>query len=334
MTVVARVKTGLVAAPDLRRRTFPTPLGPVAVRFSAAVSGTGDKGLRPADVYLHGAAGSWTTFIPLLAAQTAPEERQTVSEERHTVLLDLPGWGESTEGSRPTDLSLPALAEAVTGILRTLGYRKWNLIGHSMGGFLALHMAAADPEHTAGVAVISATTFGVAEAARKPMLGLYRFPAFTGMLLVMRAMAAMGRPGQALVRGIGRTSLMRSLMAPFFAMPAAVSGEVLRNLGDDARPAAFAAAAQVSAQYDFRGWKDIRCPVLAIRGNRDVFTPASDLERLTALVPHASLMTIPGCGHFANIEKPLTLNALINDALHAPGPEVFGHWNRGHRLGA
>ncbi|WP_269048147.1 alpha/beta fold hydrolase [Paenarthrobacter sp. Z7-10] len=303
-----------LTASDLHRRMFPTPLGEVAVRLSAAASSMTDKGSSTATVYLHGAAGSWTTFIPLLAAQTA-------TAQRHTVLLDLPGWGESAQGFDASELSLPAMAAAVTDILRALGYRRWNLVGHSMGGFLALHMAATDPQHTAGVVVISATTFGVAQSAREPVRGLFRFPAFTGMLLVMRAMAALGRPGQALVRSIGRTSLMRLLMAPFFAMPAAVSAEVLRNLGSDARPAAFAAAARISAHYDFGGWRGIRCPVLAIRGDNDVFTPASDLDRLTGLVPHATGLTIPGCGHFANIEKPAALNELLTHALHAADHE-------------
>jgi pimeloyl-ACP methyl ester carboxylesterase len=48
------------------------------------------------------------------------------------------------------------MARAVTGVLNALGYRRWNLVGHSMGGFLALHIAAAWPEQTTSVAAISA----------------------------------------------------------------------------------------------------------------------------------------------------------------------------------
>ena len=69
-----------------------------------------------------------------------------------------------------------------------------------MGGFLALHIAAAWPERTASVAAISATTFGVAEAARRPLRSLSGFPTFVGMLLLMRSMAALGPAGSALVR--------------------------------------------------------------------------------------------------------------------------------------
>ena len=260
-----------------------------------------------ADVYLHGAAGSWTSFLPLLSAAPA----------RHRVLIDLPGWGESTKGARLEHFGIEAMARAVTGVLNSLGYRRWNLVGHSMGGFLALHIAAAWPERTASVAAISATTFGVAEAARRPLRGLFRFPAFVGMLLAMRSMAALGPAGSALVRAVGTTPVMGPLMSPFFADPAAVSRRVLRGLGDDARPAGFCAAARAAAHYDFDHWRGIRCPVLATRGDRDVFTPQSDLVRLAGVVPRARLVTIPRCGHFANFERPEQVRRLI-DNLHSP----------------
>jgi len=182
-----------------------------------------------------------------------------------------------------------------------------------MGGFLALHIAAAWPEPTASAATISATTFGVSEAARWPLRGLFGFPAFAGMLLVMRSMAVLGPAGSALVRAVGATPVMGPLMSPFFADPAAISAAVIRGLGDDARPASFSAAARAAAHYDFGQWRGIRCPVLAIRGDSDVFTPPSDLVRLAEIVPHAQMVTIPRCGHFANIERPEQVQRLLDD---------------------
>ena len=247
--------------------------------MSSRAPAAGVPGPAQPDVYLHGAAGSWTTFRALLSGAPAHDR----------VLIDLPGWGESTEGARLEHFSIEAMARAVTGVLNSLGYRRWNLVGHSMGGFLALHIAAAWPERTASVATISATTFGVSEAARRPLRGLFGFPAFVGMLLVMRSMAALGPAGSALVRAVGATPVMGPLMSPFFADPAVIPAAVIRGLGDDARPASFSAAAKAAAHYDFAQWRGIRCPVLAIRGDRDVFTPASDLVRLADIVPHAQM---------------------------------------------
>ncbi len=298
-------KTAATGMAPLRREVLPTELGPCTVRVQ---QGTG--GRRPAgtaNVYLHGAAGSWTTFRALLPAASSHDR----------VLIDLPGWGESTTGARLEDFSIDAMARAVTEVLDSLGYPRWNLVGHSMGGFLALHLAAVQPERTASVAVISATTFGVSRAARRPLRNLFTFPAFVGMLLAMRSMAVLGPAGSALVRAIGATPVMRPLMSPFFAEPAAIPAGVLRELGDDARPASFSAAARAAAHYDFGQWLDIRCPVLATRGDRDVFTPWSDLVRLASIIPHVQTVTIPRCGHFANIERPEQVQRLIEN-LQSP----------------
>ncbi|MEO3931525.1 alpha/beta hydrolase [Micrococcaceae bacterium Sec7.4] len=295
-------ETAPTAEVALRRHILPTELGPCTVRVQQGTTGQ-PRGSGTPDVYLHGAAGSWTTFRPLISG--------SLTDDR--VLVDLPGWGESTRSARLENFSIEAMARAVTDVLKSLGYRQWHLVGHSMGGFLALHIAAACPERTASVAAISATTFGVSEAAREPLRSLPRFPAFVGMLLVMRLMASIGRAGPALVRAVGTTPVMRPLMSPFFAAPAAISATVIRGLGDDARPASFSVAARAAAGYDFGQWTTIRCPVLALRGDADVFSPPSDLIRLAKVVPHAQLVTIPLCGHFANVEHPAQVQRILRD---------------------
>ncbi|MGO4859028.1 alpha/beta fold hydrolase [Arthrobacter sp. 2MCAF14] len=295
------------SAATLQGHVFPTELGPCMVRVQPRTRGLSAASGTP-EVYLHGAAGSWTTFQALLSGMPLSG---TPANDR--VLIDLPGWGESTRGARLERFSIEAMARAVNGVLNALGYRRWNLVGHSMGGFLALHMAAAWPEQTASVAAISATTFSVSDACRAPLPGLYKFPSFTGMLLAMRSMAALGPAGTALVRTIATTRLMRPLMSPFFADPATIPPAVFRDLGDDARPASFSAAARAAADYDFSRWRGILCPVLAIRGDSDVFTPEPDLARLAIMVPHTRLATIPYCGHFAHIEQPEQVQQLLHE---------------------
>jgi pimeloyl-ACP methyl ester carboxylesterase len=306
MSVQQEQESAPTGAATLRRQIVPTELGPCTVRVQQG-TGVPSPSTGTPDVYLHGAAGSWTTFRALLSAAPAHDR----------VLIDLPGWGESTKGARLEHFSIEAMGRAVTEVLNSLGYRRWNLVGHSMGGFLALHIAAAWPERTASVATISATTFGVSETARGLLRSLFRFPAFVAMLLVMRALAALGPAGAALVRAIGTTPVMGPLMSPFFAEPAAIPATVILGLGDGARPASFSAAARAAAHYDFGQWRGILCPVLATRGDIDVFTPPSDLARLAEVVPHVQMVTIPRCGHFANIERAEQVQRLLDD-LRSP----------------
>lgn len=294
-------------AAALRVHVRSTELGPVTVRVQPGTGGGSPAATERADVYLHGASGSWTTFERLLSRTPAG------TPDRDQVLIDLPGWGDSTAGARPAEFSIDAMGRAIASVLDGLGYRQWTLVGHSMGGFIALHLAAAYPDRAAGVAAISATTFGVSRASRRPLPGLLSFPAFVGMLLIMESMAALGTAGSALVRAVGATPLMRLLTAPFFADPVAVPARMIRGLANDARPASFRAAARAAARYDFSHWQRIDCPVLATRGDSDVFTPPSDLARLAQLIPHARLASIPRCGHFAAIEQPGHVQRLLDD---------------------
>ncbi|MFD5276103.1 alpha/beta fold hydrolase [Pseudarthrobacter sp. NPDC058362] len=219
--------------------------------------------------------------------------------------------------ARLEHLSIEAMGHAVTDVLNSLNYTRWNLVGHSMGGFLALHIAAAWPEQTASAAAISPTTFAVSEAAREPLRSLPRFPAFVGMMLIMRTLAALGPAAPALVGAVGATPLMKLLMAPFFADPRGISAGVIRRLGHDVRPAGFSAAARAVAHYDFDRWRGIRCAVLATRGESDVFTPSSDLDRLAATAPATApvvrAVAIQHCGHFANLEQPEKVLRLLYD---------------------
>ncbi|MCU1515809.1 MAG: alpha/beta hydrolase, partial [Pseudarthrobacter sp.] len=115
-------------AATLRRHIIPTELGPCIVRVQQGTR-RGSPASGIAEVYLHGAAGSWTTFQPLLSGAAA----------RDRVLVDLPGWGESTIGTRMEHFGIDAMTRAVVEVLAVLGYPRWHLVGHSMGGFLALH---------------------------------------------------------------------------------------------------------------------------------------------------------------------------------------------------
>jgi pimeloyl-ACP methyl ester carboxylesterase len=291
-------QTRPVRVTGTRRITVPTELGPCTVRIQ---DGVGPEP-RTAEVYLHGAAGSWTTFLPLMPG--APEHDR--------ILVDLPGWGDSTQEARLEGATIEAMASAVVEVLTVLGYRSWNMVGHSMGGFLALHIASAWPAQTASVATISATTFGVTDSIRHPWRGLFLLPFFVVMLLLMRCTAPFGKAGRALIRGVARTPIMRMLLSPLFADPAAVREVVIRRLAREARPASFVAAARAAALYNLGQWRSIGCPVLAIRGDHDVFTPQSDLEQLAALGPHIRTVTVPRCGHFATVEQPDAVRRLLD----------------------
>ena len=149
----------------LRRLVVPTSVGEVVVRAGRESGG-------PATILLHGAAGSWTTWTPLIAASDLSSAPLT-----DVIALDLPGWGES--GGFDRVRCVEDVSDAVAEVARALGYSSWRLVGHSLGGFIALDVASRYPDATLGVTLISATGTGVARggaptAARRARAALVR----------------------------------------------------------------------------------------------------------------------------------------------------------------
>lgn len=275
----------------LGRVSVDTDLGPVVVRAGREAGG-------PATILLHGAAGSWTTWSPFLRADDA---RGAVVDD--VIAVDLPGWGESEDPDAEV-VSVGDLSDAVATVARSLGYRSWRVVGHSLGGFVALDLAIREPDATLRVDLVSPTGIGVVEAIRQPVRGGVRLPWFAGMLLGMRVLRVLGDRGPGLIRLLNRIGLMAPLMSPLFGRYRELDGSVVDALAADIRPASFLAATRAAAAYDLHGWRGVRCPVRSVVGERDVFVGPDDVSVLAALVPDIRQRVLPAAGHFAAVEQP------------------------------
>ncbi|MGZ0711642.1 alpha/beta fold hydrolase (plasmid) [Coraliomargarita sp. W4R53] len=282
------------AAPlGLRRLVVPTSVGNLVVH-AGRESPSGDKS-SALTILLHGAAGSWTTWTPLLAASDRLKTRLT-----DVVAIDLPGFGDSDGIGRVRDVE--QMSRAIAEVARALGYSQWTLVGHSLGGFIALDVAARFPDETRAVTLISASGAGVVDAIRRPLRGGTGLPGFAGMLTVMRVLAALGPAGRALVHLADRLGLVRALTSPLFAGP--VDDSVIDAFADEVRPSAFTQAAHLAGEYEMRTWTAIACPVRSVRGVDDVFAGERDAAVFSTLIADFSEMRLPNVGHFANIERP------------------------------
>ncbi len=267
---------------------------------------------------LHGAAGSWTTWTPLL--QAAERDGIPLSD---VVLIDLPGWGDSRVPTATLDI--PRVGAAVREVADALGYDRWMLVGHSLGGLLALDVAARSPARTDGVLLVSPTGPAVLDAIRRPVRGGIRLRGFAGMLLAMRFLSTLGGAGTGLVTTLHRAGLMRALGSPLFADPAHVHRTVIDALAREIRPRSFSDAARAAAVYDESIWHGIRCPVRALRGVADVFVGPDDAAGFAAVLPDFAQTTLPAAGHFAAVEQPArVLDELRVLAQAAHSPQMHG----------
>jgi pimeloyl-ACP methyl ester carboxylesterase len=314
------------ASLNLRRVVVDTAFGPVVVRTGRTAPDVG----APATILLHGAAGSWTTWTPLLQASDDAGTPLT-----DVVALDLPGWGESalpvltdtgTDTETGTDtgtVTVEVMGAVVEEVARALGYASWRVIGHSLGGFIALDLAARAPRATLSVDLVSGTGRAVLETIREPLRGGRRLPWFLGMLIAMRAIAPFGGgrgngtsglPGQrgiAVVGWLQRVRLLRWLASPLFVRPADIDESVLVALAAEVRPVSFGLACRAAAAYDDHRWAAITCPVRSLRGEHDVFVGDGDAAAFAERIADFQEIRLEGAGHFAAVERPAAVLAQI-----------------------
>lgn len=103
-------------------------------------------------VFLHGLGGSRGTWENVLGSLV----------ERHRVVaLDLPGHGLSDKRAPElADYSLPGLADALREVLTTLKLAPSLLVGHSLGGAIAMHLALDHPDLVIGLILIDSAGLG------------------------------------------------------------------------------------------------------------------------------------------------------------------------------
>jgi len=295
----------------LTTSVIPTVLGPVTVRHGRRSSAARDG---VATILLHGAAGSWSTWTPLILSA----DRLTPAPLTDLVIPDLPGWGDSALAAHEETETIESLAAAVAEIARALGYQRWQLIGHSLGGVVALELAASQPRRTTFVGLVSATTFSVIESVQHPLTRFGVLPGFTALLAVMRVLTRFGSGGRHFVRGLHRLGLLRPLVTPLFSRVDEIDGSVVAALAAEARPRSFALAAHRAGRYDAaQRWAGIQCAVRAVRGDRDVFVTVGDDELMHEVMPAYEVTVLADTGHFSHIEHPV-------DALFALRPWSTG----------
>jgi pimeloyl-ACP methyl ester carboxylesterase len=213
-------------------------------------------------------------------------------EPTHRVVaLDLPGFGESPPLGPSFDLDEVAYAIADESGARVGG--SFHLLGHSLGGAVALRVAQLRPERVgrlilqapAGFRPRSARIAEAVSAAAPVALGARR--------LVGRRVA-------------GFDIARRALLWGAIHDPSRLSTEQARNMLDASRGAAsLRAAARVAISADLSGQlRAIDMPVGFIWGDADPLMPRATQELLRSCRPEAPVRVIPDAGHVAQLEQP------------------------------
>lgn len=209
------------------------------------------------------------------------------------VALDLPGHGTAPLVDDPA--SIRSWSAAVLEQLDRLGHERVVLVGISLGGLVAQHLAA-----TAGDRVERVVLADTVAAYPEPMREMWRERAITS-------------------RAEGTASFVDPTLALWFTSDfRAGGGPVVAAAADGvaaAPPEGYARACELLAEVDLLDLlPQITCPTLVVCGEQDGSAFVQAAPRLAQTIPGASLRWLPG-GHAAVVEHPREFAALVNDVL-------------------
>jgi pyruvate dehydrogenase E2 component (dihydrolipoamide acetyltransferase) len=217
-----------------------------------------------------------------------------IAEQRTTYALDLPGHGGSAKDVGEGTVS--SMAGAVLTFMRRLGIERAHFVGHSMGGAVALELAAHSPETVASATLICPAGLGP-EISMEFINGFIEANRRKKMEPVLRLLVAnpdlvtteMVEDVLKYKRLDGVDAALKKLREGLF--PGGRQGSVLRD--------------EIAA---------IRRPVQVIWGRQDRIIPANQAEGLPAQV---KISVFDDAGHLAHMEKAGDVNALIDEQVAA-----------------
>jgi len=266
-----------------------------------------EAGEGPVLLLVHGIAGTcenWREVIEPLA-------------RHHTVIApDFPGHGDSDPGGG--DYSIGALAAGLRDLLLALGHERATVVGHSLGGGVAMQLSYQFPEMIERLVLVSSGGLGPEVS---PVL---RAAALPGADLFISVTAGVGqRLGSVLGRGLGAVGLR----------PGADLAEIARgyaSLDDPARRAAFldtlravvGTGGQRVAAGD-RLYLAEAVPVLIIWGARDSIIPVRHGEDALRAIPGSRLEVFEEVGHLPQLEAPGRFIATLERFLRETEPAEF-----------
>lgn len=261
-----------------------------AVRWPGAGDG------RAPMLLVHGLGGScieWDPVAPALAAATG----------REVVAVDLPGFGASRLGRGPATVA--AYQTLVAALIDELGAAV--LMGNSMGGLVALGVAASQPGLVPALVLV-----GPALSA-----GGFSLKTVRGALpFVVPLLPGVGpRVIAARRRRLGAERHVAERLRSIVREPDRVPSEVRARMVEQARermayaeaPRAYSAAARsifTGASAAWRAVREVATPTLAIHGARDSLVPVALVDRLRVVRPDWRYEVIDDAGHLPHLELP------------------------------
>lgn len=275
-------------------------------------------GSGPAILLIHGIGDNSLTWSSV---------HSTLAQRFTTIAPDLLGHGQSDKPR--ADYSVAAYANGMRDLLNVLGIDKVTIIGHSLGGGVAMQFAYQFPDMIQRLILVGS---GGISRELNPLLRLASLPLSATALAALRLPAvlpALHTAGRVVRATLGSTGIARD----FHNMV-----RILAHLPDPEAAAAFTQT--LRCVVDWRGQLVTmldRCyltesiPVQLIWGSQDTVIPASQAHEAHTAIPGSYLEIFDGCGHFPFHDEPERFAGVVEQFIDSTTP---AHYDRDtfHRL--
>lgn len=258
-----------------------------------------DEGQGEVILLIHGMAGSSQTWRSVI---------RPLSRKYRVVAPDLLGHGSSAKPR--SDYSLGAFAVSLRDLLDELGVAQATVVGHSLGGGVAMQFVYQHPDYAQRLILIGSGGLG-------PDVGwTLRLLSAPGAELIMPIIA----PPPVLSVG----EKVRSLFAKM-GIESPRGAEIWNaysSFSDAETRQAFLRT--LRSVVDFRGQSvsalnrlhvKANLPTMAIWGDQDAIIPVDHAYAAQATRPDVRLEVLPGVGHFPQVERPAQVVELIEDFI-------------------
>jgi len=261
-----------------------------------------EAGSGPPVILIHGLFvdhTSWDLVMPELA------------QSFRVVALDLPGFGQSEKPPQSRfRYDIDAFAEAIADLYAGLELGPAALVGHALGGAIALTLAARHPELVSRLALIDSLCY---ESSSGRYGDLARLP-FIGSLALKQLWG----------RRLFRHHFQDTVFGPTSNVPPARIDRYYEAF--NAPAARGSALATLRSTVDTRGvvaqTTRIQAPTLVIWGRHDRIWPASFGQRLSREIRHAGFELLDA-GHSPHEERPAEIVRILRRFLSAERKSRF-----------
>ena len=270
-------------------------------------------GSGPAVLLLHGLGCDHTTWAPVIESLA----------RTHTVIApDLLGHGQSDKPR--ADYSIGGYANGMRDLLTYLEVDRVTVVGHSLGGGVAMQFAYQFPERTERLVLVAPGGFGPEVT---PAIRVVTTPGFH------QVMGVLAMPGLLQV-GAGGLRLLAATRMPRLRDLAEVA-DIYESFADPQTRAAIRHV--VRAVVDWKGqvitmadraYLTEEMPMCVIWGADDQVIPARHAENARALAPDARVEVVPNAGHFPHKDHPQRFVKIVREFIRSTQPATHdrGRW--------